>query len=376
MESWVREKLRRIEELYPPERLEKSKARWRAVWAGEKPEGRYPYLFLPASFSYYDDNYDKEEGLRAYLDEFICRGFVDDDFIPAFFPGCRQGAIPGMLGAKEIVVGRDHTNERILFEPEDIDALPEPSIAAGASATLYLEMGRYWLEMCEGQIPVHVCDMQGPMDAAAQLYGYDNLFLLACDGDVRYDRLMQLVSEAYCLLWKAQRDALGPHFIGTHLYGWDWVPPNNGATLSADSMAMFSGDFFDAYYAGYLKAIAKRLGPLSVHSCGNFAAAADALGAAPFVQAVNASQMTVEELLEAGWPAGKMIILQEPMERAETVFRLAAEKNLRLDVAFAGLWPRDAEGNNLPPAGWTEADRAHILRQVRQVDAAARAAIT
>jgi hypothetical protein len=378
MERWIREKLGQIQELYPPERLEKSRARWQAVWSGEKPEGRYPYLFLPLSFSYYDDHYDAQGGLRAHLDEFIFRGFIDDDFIPAFFPGCRQGAIPGMFGAEEIVVGGAHTNRRTLFEPKDIDALPPPDIAAGASVALYLEMGRYWLEMCEGRIPVHVCDMQGPMDAAAQLYGYDHLFLLAYEDGARYDRLMRLAGEAYCLLWEAQRDALGEHFIGTHLYGWDWVPPSNGATLSADSMAMFSGAFFNEFYLPYLMDIAQRLGPLSVHSCGNFSATVAALGGASCVQAVNASQMTVEQLLEAGWPAEKMIILQEPVERAETVFRLAAEKSLRLNVAFSGLWPR-SEGcaglSNLHPAAWTPRDRARIAEQANKIDGAARAAV-
>lgn len=371
MRPQVKEKLKRIRELYPDERIEKSKARWRAVWAGETPRGRRPYLFLPVSFNYYDDVFGKEAGLAAYLDEFIYRGIVGDDFIPSFFPGCKQGTIPGMFGAKEVVVGRDYTCERILFSPEDIDKLPEPSILPGTSAHEWLQMQRYYLEECEGEIPVHVCDMQGPMDVCGQLWGYDNLFLCAYDDEERFHRLIGLASDAFRMLWDAQKKLLGGSFVGTHLYGWDWVPPGNGATLSADSMAMLSGAFFEEYYSFHLAKLAERLGGLTVHSCGDFSAVVRQLCAVPGVKAVNASQMTVEQLLDAGWDPQKPIILQEKLERAPAVFELARENRLSLDTAFSGLWPQDRDGANIHPSLWTQAQREHILKKAAQVNEAA-----
>ncbi|MDR1438635.1 MAG: hypothetical protein LBJ10_01040 [Clostridiales bacterium] len=371
MKNWVREKLKIIGELYPGERIAASKRRIAGMWAGRAPADRYPYTFDTLGFNYYNEVFSKEDGLRAYLDEFIARGAVGDDFIPAFFPGCRQGTIPGMFGAKEIVVGRDHTNERILSRPEDIDSLPYPSIAAGASASGYLEMERYYLEECEGALPVHVCDMQGPMDAAAQLWGYDNLFLCAYDDEKRFHRLLGLCTEAYCILWEAQRDLLGGNFVCTHLFGSSWAPLGNGATLSADSMAMVSEDFFAEYFQPHLEAAASRLGMLSVHSCGDFGAVAGALGRLGCVHAVNASQMTAGELLGAGWDRGKMIIQMEHIDNAAGVFALARENGLRMDATFVGLWPAAPGGGNAPAQSWTPAQAELVAKRALEVGRAA-----
>lgn len=74
MRPRIREKLERIRELYPPERLNQSKERIRRVWKGEPPLDRLPFVMIPPDFSYYDDVFEPEEGLDRYLDTFIRRG--------------------------------------------------------------------------------------------------------------------------------------------------------------------------------------------------------------------------------------------------------------------------------------------------------------
>jgi hypothetical protein len=116
MKDSVKEKLKIIDGLYPADRVERSKDRWRRMWRGDKPLDRYPFVFVPLTFNYYDDVFTKEEGLKAYLNEFIIREKIFDDFIPAFFPGCKQGTIPNMFGSTELVAGKDHSCEKIIFE--------------------------------------------------------------------------------------------------------------------------------------------------------------------------------------------------------------------------------------------------------------------
>lgn len=372
MKSWVKEKLNIINELYPEERITKSKERWQRMWNGEKPLDRYPFLFKPVSFDYYNDVFSYEEGLKKYLDEFIYRGFVGDDFIPAFFPGCRQGTIPGMFGAKEIILGKDYSCERLVHKPEDIDCLPEPSIKEGTPAWEWLEMERYYLEECEGKIPIHVCDMQGPMDVCGQLWGYENLFICAYEDEERYRRLMDKATQAYIMLWEEQKNLLGENFVGTHLYGWDWVPKDNGATLSADSMVMISDSFFDEFYSEYLEEIASRFGNLTIHSCGNFKQIVPVLAEADYVKAVNASQMSVKELLDAGWDTRKVIINQESIADADELFKLAWEKNLNLNICFDGLWPCDKDGAMILPEEWTQEQRREIKEKAGRVLEAAK----
>jgi hypothetical protein len=98
MRDTIREKLNRIAELYPKERLDKSKERWRRAWGGEPVLDHYPFMYSP-SFDYYDAALDMDAWLNRLLDEIIRRGPIDDDFIPTLFPGCRQSTIPVMLGA-------------------------------------------------------------------------------------------------------------------------------------------------------------------------------------------------------------------------------------------------------------------------------------
>lgn len=375
MRAWVRDKVDKINELYPERRVEESKARWRAIWEGRRPEGRYPYMFNPVSFNYYDKVFDNDEGLRAYLDEFIYRGFLDDDFIPAFFTVCRQSMIPSMFGAKEIIRGNDYTCERILKKPEDIDALPYPAILPGTPASKLLDIQRHYAEECEGEIPVHVGDMQGPMDVAGQLFGYDNLFLCAYDDPVRFRRLLDICSEAFEILWDAQKMLLGNLFIGTHLWGWDWVPENNGYTLSADVLAMISEDFFIEFYRDCLEKIAERGRGVVVHSCGDISAVVKALGETNGVKGVHVSQMSVPRLLDAGWDGRKMIICPESANNAHYIFEIVRERNLSVNYAVCDLWPVDKDGQALHPSAWTPEHRALMKQKAKRVNRFAAAAM-
>ncbi len=368
MREAVREKLKRIKELYPPQRLARSKERWRRVWTGEPVLDRYPFVFYPAYVDYYNTVYTKEERLMLFLEEFLFRGKLEEDFIPAFFPGCKQGTIPGMLGAGEVVKDGDYTCERIIFKPEDIDNLPEPSIRPGTPAGEWLELERYFLEECEGEIPVHVCDMQGPLDVASQLWGYDNVFLAAYEEEDYYDKLMRKILEAFILLWETQKELCGDCFIPTHMYGWTWVPEEfRGASLSADSMAMLSPDFFRKYYAPYIKMLGERYGNLTVHSCGNFSAVVGELAHIPAVKAVNASQMTPQMLYHAGWPSDRMIVTKEDYNKAEDIFRFIKEKNQRVEFCIRELWPTDGKGLACRPWDWTDEDWQRIRRRNQKV---------
>ncbi|MDR1586177.1 MAG: hypothetical protein LBS57_01835 [Treponema sp.] len=179
---------------------------------------------------------------------------LEEDFIPAFFPGCRQATIPGMFGAKEVILDGDYSCERIIFKAEDIDKLPEPSFTEGSPAQGWLETEKFFIEECEGQIPVHVCDMQGPMDVGGQLCGYEDLFTYAYEEPELFNKLLSSVVKAFKLLWDTQKKLCGDLFIGTHMYGWTWVPDNiAGASMSADCMAMLSPLFFKEHYVPYIR---------------------------------------------------------------------------------------------------------------------------
>jgi hypothetical protein len=356
LKDWLRTKLATIAELFPEERISKSRQRIEALWRGKKPTDRYPFTYGTVLFNYYNAVHTPEERLRASLDEFTIHGRLNDDFIPSLFPGCRPSTIPSMLGAREVVKEGFYTCERIITQKEDIDRLPDPSTGPGTVAREWLSMQRYFLEETEGKIPIHVTDMQGPADVCGQLMSYEELFLMAYEQPEYYHKLMNKATDAFILFWKAQKDLLGEKFVGTHLFGHNWVPPEFGASVSADSLVMIGPMFYEEFYKPYLVAIGQAFGDISVHSCGDFSANIKSLCATPHVKGINASQMGIEELLNAGLDRKKVIIAFCDLPEIPSVYELIRGKSLRVDLNIENLpWPKRGD-EVLPPSQWTESD--------------------
>lgn len=354
----AREKLDLIDELFPPERLVRSQERWTRLWRGEPPLDRYPFVYAPFQYGCYCAGFTPQECLHANLDEIIGRGQLHDDYIPAFFPGCRQGTIPSMFGAEEIVLNGDYSCHRLLDRLEDVDCLPEPSLGPGTIAHEWLTMEDYALQETEGRLPVHPTDMQGPADVCGQLLGYETFLAAAYEDPARFHDLISRVTDAFILFWDAQRRLCGDRFVATHLFGWDWVPPGPGVSISADSLAMVSPAYFQEFYQPYLERISAAFGGgMAVHSCGDFSATIPALCATPSLRAVNAGEMTIPALVQAGVDASTLIIGFGSADQLPELFELIREHRLRLDMTIFGAWPMTAQGVK-PLADWTGADRS------------------
>ena len=123
MTEETKKKLEIIDELYPPQRIQKSKERWESVWRGETPPDRYPFAFAWNHFNPYDDYHSPRERLQKSLDGLALNGQFDDDLIPSVFPGINNASIPSMFGAKEIRCGVETACERIISAHKDIDKL-------------------------------------------------------------------------------------------------------------------------------------------------------------------------------------------------------------------------------------------------------------
>jgi len=367
MQDWVKEKLDQVEALYPKKRVEKSKERWTKLWNGEKDYDRYPFVLYPSSFSWYDAVDGPEERLRKTLDELIVHGQFDDDFIPSLFPGCRQSTIPNILGADEVEIDGDFTCKKILEDPNDVYSLPAPNVDCEV-ATGWYEMQKYFIKETEGRLPVHVVDMQGPVDAAAQIWSYDDLFVCAYTDPDEYHHLMKHVCDAFSMFWEKQMEVCGEHFVGTHLFGWDWMPPNMGASISADSLAMVSGEFYEEFFKPHLERVSKRFGGLVVHSCGNFTQTIPNLVKTEGVRAINASQLTAKELVDAGINNDTLVIATLDINDAEETAALIKEHDLRMSITFYEPAPM-VDGMGGGPQAWCDQDLDAAHRRCDEVKA-------
>jgi len=348
MQDWIARKLEQIDELYPPERVARSRARWEALWANQKPD-RYPFQYQPALLSYYDDVHTPEQRLRLTLEEILLHGYTADDFVPSIFPGLRQGTLPNMLGAKEVVLDGDYTCQKLIQSPADVAHLvDEPVLGPGSLARHWLDMQQYFLDQTEGRLPVHVVDMQGPADVAAQIWSYDGLLLAAYTDPEAYHRVMGLATAAFLAFWKAQRQLLGPQFVATHLFGWNWVPADCGASLSADSLVMVSADFYREFYQPYLCQIAEALGGLAIHSCGNWSHMVKPVCQTPGVRSINVSQMSLEMLLKAGLSKSTVVTAIGTLDQVASTYQLVKVHDLKVDLSISGVLP----GGLGPPTEW------------------------
>jgi hypothetical protein len=360
MQDWVRWRLDRIEELYSPERVAAGRRRWTDIWSGRFPEDRLPFVELSHCVQYYDDlnaPAENDQRLSGLLDECILHGLLKDDFIPALFPGCRQSTIPNMFGIEEIVVDHDFTCARLPVTPEAIDALPEPAIRPGSVARQWLDRQAEWLEKTEGRLPINVVDMQGPMDAAAQVFGYDGLFLLAYTDRERFDRIMGLFSDAFVMFWGAQKELLGDLFVPTHLFGFNWVPPNTCATLSADCLVMLSPDFFAEFLKPSLDRISTAFGGVAVHSCGDFSHLVRSLHQLHDLRGINASQLSLEQLQAAGLRTDVVAIFLSDFDTALREFDLIRETG---QLAQVTVQSAPVEIAVKPGRDWSAADFACV----------------
>ncbi len=366
MKPDIREKLDIIDEWYPPERLMLSKERWRRLWHDEPVLDRYPFVYAPINIDYYEAAMNPELRLQAMLDEIILRGPIGDDFIPAFFPGCRQATIPNMFGAREIMVGTSYDSERIIFEADDVYKLPGLSMGDGTIASEWIAMQAYVMRETENRLPIHVTDMQGPVDVCGQMWGYDNLLAAAYTDPDEYHYLLDKVTTAFNFFWQSQKFMAGKLFVGTHLFGWDWVPEGMGATVSADSLVMVSSSFYQEFFQPYLERISDYFGGINVHSCGDFSAVIPALLKTKGIRGINAGQMSLPQLVNAGATRDVVIVSWANDDNIEETFKLIREHDLRVSLTIAHNWSWE-NGMPKPMGTWPVNEFDSFIKQYEKV---------
>jgi len=361
MKNWVKEKLDIISDLYPAERIEKSKERYRSVWKKQTPPDRYPFVYGPLSLDYYDTIHSPENRLRYSLDEHIQRGEIDDDFIPSIFPGCRQITIPDMFSPIDKRGRLEHGQEKSVINLSDIDRLPAPSIEKGTFAHQWLETQTYLLEETEGCMPIHVVDMQSPVEVCAKMWGYDAFFIAAYEEPEYCHRFMGKLTEAFILFWEAQQNLLGDCFVGNHLWGWNWAPKNNGVSLSADGMVMVSADFFEEFFLPSIRRIGEHFGGATVHSCGDFSHVMSCLMKQETLVGIHAGQMPLPDALKAGFDDTKVFIGPTNLVDAKDEYELIRDHKLNTIMTIFDLWP------STTPSDWTASDLQTIQSEHNRI---------
>ena len=377
MKREIREKLNMIKDLYPEERLKKSKERIMNLWEGKEQSDRMPFIVYPVNHNPYWGTFEPSERLNFILDDYIVRGEIDDDTIPTLFTGCRTSTIPNMFGAKEIILGEDITAEKKFQHLENL-VLPEPQITEVPQ--YWLDMMQYFLEETEGELPIHVTDMQGPLDVAGVLFHYDEFMLLAFEDEARFKSLLNSITKAFILFFREQEKLLGELCVPTHLMSWDYVPPHYCASMSIDSLVMLSPSYYENYIKDTIEAVVKEFHRLIVHSCGDWRHMVKAVCETEGVIGVNASQMDLNMLKEGGLTRNVTAIIMSSYDDAVRQIQLAKDLGMKLDISVYEIMSflvkpsgRFLLNDVKPKSGWTMQektllkDREKILKDALSV---------
>jgi hypothetical protein len=354
MKPAVREKLKRIHELYPPDRVEASMARWRWLWHGGDRPDRQPFFYSTFKPRYYGTIYPTpEELLHARLDEYLIRGHLEDDYVPALFTGCKTSTIPSMFGAREVQADWTYDCERVLESMEEVPSLPPPQLE-GSVAGAWLEVQRYLMDETEGELPVHVADMQGPADVCGKLVGYDQFLIGAYTEPDLFHELMEKVSRAFTEFWEAQRELLGSLFVPTHLNALSWVPNERRASASIDSLDLIGPDFYDEFFRPHLETLGDDLGLLTIHSCGDPSPVMPRVAATRNVAGFNPAQTTLRHAAEAAPEADWVLVSKTNLKDIESDLALIRDRGLRVDLNVNGIWPKHEDGAVLAVDEWPD----------------------
>jgi len=363
MNDSIVERMKRIKELYPPERLAKSKERIRRLWYGEPVLDRAPFMCYPPSTDYYAFK-PREEKLGSLLDDYIYHGAVDDDFIPVLYVGCHQGGRAAYFGAKTIEVYNsegallDTHVERLVKTIEDIDLLPRPSVIEGSIPHRWLADEVWFIEQTGCGIPVSRVETEAPYEIAAQLMGYELLITAAYEDPKRYDKVMELAFDAYTMFYEKQRELCGELLIPYSMGAYNWAPPEVTISGSMDGMAMLSKDFFEEFVLPSVRRVADRYGrPVSTHSCGWYPQLIPTICDAGCFNGLFATQMTLQQLADAGLNRNIVATVTVWPDDVEKTRDLAVKNDLRVFMNFNGMWPYKT------PAQWTREDVLEIRKK-------------
>lgn len=276
----LKESVKRIEYLYSKDRLDVSKKRLETVWNREYLADRIPFVFtdylegLNDSFNwndYYEAKYDYKTHLYFGIKLIENHSFLNDDYIPAVSPGCRQALIPSMFGTREIL-GDYHFWVEPLGKSIDevcniIPIKPEKSQVFKDTLNRIL----YFIDFLKDSIiSIHIPDLQTPLDIASMIMGTENLIIAMVDKPEKVHILMNNIVntliQAVDFLIKASSNFLTPF----HPEPTVWVPKGKGISFSEDLLAVLSPKLYEEFGIPYNNILSGKFGGFFTHSCGRF----------------------------------------------------------------------------------------------------------
>lgn len=253
---------------YDEERVADTKRFLRRLWAGES-VGRPGYqLSVPGPELPQDGH---EDLLAALLAANQAHSQVEDDSVPTLWPHYAGVAVfATAFGAQAVQTeqGGGTVWARPIVttdQPEQAARISRPGTTDGALGKV-LDFVNLAEAETQGHYTFRICDMQGPLDIAAQLW--DQTYMLPALRSHPHV-VHRLLDHITTLMIEFVRDfrAACSHFTGMHC-PHVWMPPECGVGLSEDLAPLLSPRDYAEFSLPYVQRIADDLGGVHLHCCG------------------------------------------------------------------------------------------------------------
>lgn len=195
---------------------------------------------------------------------------VNDDYVPYFMPWFGTGVLASAFGAK-VHVPDDPADDPAVLEPliktpADVARLRLPDPTRDGWMPRVLEAIDY--AVANGDLPVGLTDMQGPLDTLGQMCGQSQLYQWMYSEPAMIHQLMDLVTEAFIDWVKVQKRHTGePLEWSNGLQGA--YSPGCAVWESDDDLVLVDPGLYREFVVPYVSRIFKVFGSGSVHFCGN-----------------------------------------------------------------------------------------------------------
>jgi 5-methyltetrahydrofolate--homocysteine methyltransferase len=212
----------------------------------------------------------------ASMLEYQARGYerhlqrVADDYVPYFMPWFGTGVLASAFGAP-IRMPQDPADDPAVAEPcikspSDVARLKLPDPYTSGWMPRVLEAIDY--AVANGDLPVGLTDMQGPLDTIGLMCGQAQLYQWMYNEPAAMHDLFDIVTEAFIEWVKVQKQHIGePLESSNGLQGA--YSPGCGVWESDDDLVLVNASLYREFVAPRLERIFKVFSSGSVHFCGN-----------------------------------------------------------------------------------------------------------
>jgi hypothetical protein len=154
--------------------------------------------------------------------------------------------------------------------------------------TQTLEMISYFLEKSRGLAPISWCDIQCPLNVAAELMDTQTLLTGLIDDPERIRDILSVISEQIISFTHMQTELIGSALVRPG-HGFASSFCGKGIGLSSDNALMISPRMWEKYCNADMERIGSQFGGTAFHSCGNWERWIDSVKKIPGLTMVDAA---------------------------------------------------------------------------------------